>query len=89
MDETRRFLKTFGVAVTDFEAEAARLVERLQSSDGSNGIDALKLLKDLSELCGELNARCFEIHQRIHDLQKHLFSSVAEIVQPDEDQPRE
>ncbi len=83
MDETRRFLKTFGVAVTDFEEEAARLVERLQSSDG--GMDALTLLKDLSELCGELNARCFEIHQRIHDLQKHLFSSIAEIVQPDED----
>ncbi len=87
MDETRRFLKTFGVAVTDFEEEAARLVERLQSSDG--GMDALTLLKDLTELCGELNARWFEIHQRIHDLQKHLFSSVAEIVQLDEDSHRE
>ena len=84
MDETRRFLKTFGVAVTDFEAEAVRLVERLR--DRPNDIDALTLLKDLTELCGELNARWFEIHQRIHDLQKHLFSSVAEIVQPDEDQ---
>ena len=81
MNETRRFLKTFGVAVTDFEAEAARLVERLQSSDWPNDKDALTLLKDLTELCGELNTRWFEIHQRIHDLQKHLFSSVAEIVQ--------
>ncbi len=27
MDETRRMLKTFGVAVTDFEVEAAKLQE--------------------------------------------------------------
>jgi len=60
-DETRRLLKIFGVAVTDFEAEAEKLqaaAAQLSADSGKNQI--AKLLRDATELCGELNNRWLE-----------------------------
>ena len=49
MDETRRMLKTFGVAVTDFEVEAAKLQEFAgQLSRNSNQAEVASLLKDVT-----------------------------------------
>ena len=80
MDETRRLLKTFGVAVTEFESEAKRIVNNVQGlADSSSSKDILRVLKDVAELCGELNARWLEINQRIHDLQRQLFSTCATV----------
>ena len=50
-DDTRRILKTFGVAVTDAEAETERLVARAgQLSPQSTREELAALLKDGSEL---------------------------------------
>ncbi len=57
-DETRRLLKIFGVAVTDFEAEAEKLqaaAAQLSADSGKNQI--ANLLRDATELCGKLNNR--------------------------------
>src|SRR5205823_1427369 len=55
-DDTRKLLKIFGVAVTDAEAEADRLVARVgQLSTDSSKEEIAALLKDGAELCRELN----------------------------------
>ncbi len=78
MDETRRILKTFGVAVTDFQVEAEKLKEfadQLSSSSGAGEIAAL--LRDVTGLCAELNERRLEVDRRISELQGQLLSSCA------------
>ena len=61
-DDTRKLLKVFGVAVTDAEAEAERLVGTSAQLSASTGKEEIaKLLKDASELCQELNTRWLEI----------------------------
>ena len=52
-DETRKLLKIFGVAVTDSEAEADRLVARAgQLSTDSSREEIAALLKDGADLAG-------------------------------------
>ncbi len=78
MDETRRMLKTFGVAVTDFESEAAKLQEMAsQLSDDSAKAQIVSLLKDVTELTSELNTRWLEVSQRVFAVQGHLLSRCA------------
>src|ERR1051326_148466 len=69
-DDTRKLLKVFGVAVTDAEAEAERLVgTAAQLSASASREEIAKLLKDASELCQELNTRWLEITQRVFAIQ--------------------
>jgi len=78
MDETRRILKTFGVAVTDFEAEAAKLQEVAAQLSGESQAEIVTLLKDVTELCSELNARWQEVSTCVSTLQVRLLSRCAE-----------
>ena len=78
-DETRRLLKIFGVAVTDFEAEAEKLqaaAAQLSADSGKNQVT--KLLRDATELCGELNNRWLETTQHIFAIQNQLLSRCAD-----------
>ena len=78
-DETRKLLKIFGVAVTDFEAEAEKLEAAAAQLSADSGKDQLvKLLQDVSELCRELNSRWVETTQHIFALQNRLLSRCAE-----------
>lgn len=78
-DETRRLLKVFGVAVTDFEAEAEQLAAAAgQLSRESSKEDAAKLLRDATELCRELNTRWLEATQHIFAAQNRLLSCCAD-----------
>jgi hypothetical protein len=78
-DETRKLLKVFGVAVTDFEAEAEKLAAAAGQLTADTGKDQVaKLTKDAAELCRELNSRWLEITQRVFALQDRLLSCCAE-----------
>src|SRR4051794_37433164 len=78
-DETRKLLKIFGVAVTDFEAEAEKLAATAaRLSSDSSGDEVAKLMKDAAELSRELNARWLEITRRVFALQERLLSRCAE-----------
>ena len=78
-DETRKLLKIFGVAVTDFEAEAEKLAATAAQFSPNNSQDEIaKLMKDAAELSRELNARWLEITQRVFALQEGLLSRCAE-----------
>ena len=78
-DETRKLLKIFGVAVTDFEAEAEKLAATAAQFSPNNSQDEIaKLMKDAAELCRELNTRWLEITQRVFALQDRLLSRCSE-----------
>ena len=78
-DETRRLLKVFGVAVTDAEAEAEKLIGIAAQVSASSGKDEIaELLKDASELCRELNTRWLEITQKVFAIQSRLQQRLAE-----------
>ena len=78
-DETRKLLKVFGVAVTDFEAEAEKLeATAVQLSNDTPKEEVAKLLKDTTDLCFELNTRWLETTQRIFATQNRLLSRCAE-----------
>ena len=79
-DETRKLLKVFGVAVTDFEAEAEKLAATAGQMSGSTGKDqVVTLLKDTTDLCRELNTRWLETTQHIFKIQDRLLSQLAEV----------
>ena len=78
-DETRKLLKIFGVAVTDFEVEAGKLEAastRLTAASGKEQI--AKLLKDATELCRELNTRWLETTQHIFAIHNRLLARCAD-----------
>jgi len=79
MDETRQLLKIFGVAVTDFEAEADNLeaIAARFSSDTSRENIASQL-KNVTELCRELNIRWLVVTQRVFEAQNQLLARCAE-----------
>lgn len=78
-DETRKLLKIFGVAVTDFEAEAEKLeAAAAQLSADCHKDQVTKLLKDATELSRELNTRWLETTQHIFAIQNRLLDRCAE-----------
>ena len=78
MEDTRKLLKVFGVAVTDFEAEAEKLgMSAEQLPAGGTKEQVAKLMQDASELCRELNTRWIEVTQRVVELQNRLLTRCA------------
>ena len=78
-DETRKLLKIFGVAVTDFEAEAEKLeAASTQLIAASAKEQVAKLLNDATELCRELNARWLETTQHIFAIHNRLLARCAD-----------
>jgi hypothetical protein len=79
MDQTRQLLKVFGVAVTDFEAEAEKLKGAAEQLTGdTNKTEIASQLKNVTELCRELNTRWFEVTQRVFQSQNELLARCAE-----------
>ncbi len=78
-DETRRLLKIFGGAVTDFEAEAEKLeAAATQLTADCRKDQVTKLLQDVTELCRDLNTRWLETTQHIFAIQNRLLAGCAE-----------
>ena len=79
MDETRQLLKIFGVAVTDFEAEAEKLKDVAeQFTAGTDKAEVAGHLKNVAELCRELNTRWMQVTQRVFEAQNELLVRCAE-----------
>ena len=79
MDETRQLLKIFGVAVTDFEAEAEKLKSAAEQLTGdTDKAEIASHLKNVSKLCRDLNIRWFEVTQRVFQSQNELLARCAE-----------
>jgi uncharacterized membrane-anchored protein YhcB (DUF1043 family) len=79
MDETRQLLKIFGVAVTDFEAEAEKLKDVAeQFTAGTDKAEVASHLKNVAELCRELNTRWLQVTQRVFEAQNELLVCCAD-----------
>jgi hypothetical protein len=79
MDETRQLLKSSGVAVTDFEAEAEKLKSAAeQFTAGTDKTEVAGHLKNVAELCRELNTRWLQVTQRVFEAQNELLVRCAE-----------
>ncbi len=76
-DDTRRLLKVFGVAVTDFEDEATVLRERAAALAPDDDAGARSLLMDLSELLLDLNGKWADVSAHLAKVQAELLSAVA------------
>jgi hypothetical protein len=78
-DDTRKLLKVFGMAITDSEAEAEKLVTAAaQLSSNSGKEEIVALLKNASDLSRELNTRWLEITQRVFAIQDRLQQQLAD-----------
>ena len=79
MDETRQLLKVFGVAVTDFETEAEKLKSVAEQLTGdTDKAEIASHLKNVAELCRELNTRWLQVTQRVFEAQNELLVHCAE-----------
>lgn len=76
-DETRKLLKVFGVAVTDFETEAARLAERAARLDEASAEEARALVRNVAEALAEVRARWLEVTTHLATLEQKLFDRLA------------
>lgn len=71
-EETRRLLKLFGVAVTEFEDKTKLLIE----SSTTPGAEPKTLLRDASRLMLDLNERWSDVTTLLFRLQKQLFENL-------------
>lgn len=76
--DTRRLLKVFGVAVTDFEDEATVLKERAAALAADDAEATRSLLKDLSELLLDLNGKRADVSAHLTKVQVELLSAAAQ-----------
>jgi len=74
-DATRKLLKVFGVAVTDFEDASRRLQE--QAKDGATQ-DVLGLAGETIAASAEVNRRWLEVSRLIFEEQARLHAEVAQ-----------
>ena len=82
MDETRQLLAIFGVAVTDFEAEAEKLKNDAEQLTGdTDKAEIASHLKNVSEVCREFNTRWFEVRQCVFQSQNELLARCGEAVE--------
>jgi hypothetical protein len=77
-DELRRILKVFGVAVTDFADEAARIRERAARLPDAPAEEAAGLLRDLCELLADVEEKLGEAGRAVDSIKRDLLSAVAQ-----------
>ena len=74
-DATRKLLKVFGVAVTDFEDASVRLRQRAQSAPPA---DLLALAGETIAASAEVNRRWLEVSRCIFEEQARLHAEVGQ-----------
>lgn len=74
-DATRKLLKVFGVAVTDFEDASVRLRQRAGSAPPA---DLLALAGDTIAASAEVNRRWLEVSRCIFEEQARLHAEVGQ-----------
>jgi hypothetical protein len=78
-DATRKMLRVFGVAVTDFEDVSRRLQEQAAAGAAQ---DLLALAREALAASAEMNRRWFEMSRLIFEEQARLHAAVTQRVAP-------
>ncbi len=79
-DETRRMLKIFGIAVTDFEEESKELLSRVQSLEAGASEELVGTLRDLLELISETNEKWQTATEYLFGLQRRVLADVVRLL---------
>jgi hypothetical protein len=79
-DETRRMLKIFGIAVTDFEEESKELLSRVQSLEAGASDELVGTLRDLLELISETNEKWQTATEYLFGLQRRVLADVVRLL---------
>ncbi len=82
-DATRRLLKIFGIAVTDFEEKSTRILERAKAlvDTGGNPSGFLPLFEELCRASRDLNTQWMEVTEHIIEAQNHAYSGLLRIAE--------
>lgn len=78
-DDTRRLLKVFGVAVTDFEEESQRLLERLESLAAKPEGAAVPAVRDALELLLEVNQKWLATTEHLFQAQQRFLEGALAV----------
>ncbi len=80
--ETKKLLKVFGVAVTDFEDESQRMIQRATELGGSIGPETpkkfIELARDAVELIADLNAKWLEVTNYLQTQQRKVCDELVQ-----------
>lgn len=76
-DDTRRLLKIFGVAVTDFEDESRELLERIRALEGRPDDELVAALRDMLELVAESSEKWQAVTEHLFGMQRRTLSEVV------------
>lgn len=79
-DETRRLLKVFGVSVTDFEEESAKLLDRIRSLQGRPPAEIVPALRDAIELLLDVNSKWHATTNHLFERQRRFLEQVLQSV---------
>lgn len=79
-DETRRMLKIFGIAVTDFEQESKELLSRVQSLEAGASDELVGTLRDLLELISETNEKWQMATEYLFGLQRRVCADAIRLL---------
>ena len=78
-DDSRKLLKIFGIAMTDFEKEAERLTAAAgQLGPATPPTELRALLGSAAEACRELDARWMEITRHMVAARDTLLAALSE-----------
>ncbi|MBX6753016.1 hypothetical protein [Thermorudis peleae] len=81
LDPTRRLLRTFGVAVSNFEERSAKLIERARAADTSTE-ERLAAAARLLREAALLNRRLREIADHVWELQHAALTQMSDLLVP-------
>lgn len=76
-DDTRKLLKVFGVAVTEFQEKSAKLLEQLEEQGGENGT----VFSQLLDLVRETNTKWEAVTAHLFAEQQRVLFRAAEILE--------
>lgn len=76
--DTRRLLKAFGVAVTDFQEESEELLERVRSLGKEPTGELVAELRDLLELISDSNAKWQSVTEHLFESQRRVLADVLQ-----------
>jgi exonuclease VII small subunit len=82
-DVTRKLLKVFGIAVTDFEDQAAALIERAETlkAQGAPPEEAVALLEEAVRSVTMVTERWGEVQSYLQDVQQKLLGAARGVLE--------
>lgn len=82
-EATRKLLKVFGIAVTDFEDQAEALIQRAEAlkARGAPPEEAVALLEEAVRAIAMVTERWGEVQNLLQEVQQRLFGAARGVLE--------